>query len=176
MIMDEKKKILSQRAELLAIKNTQPDTQSADIIAVVDFFLASEHYAIASQYITEVLPLKEMYPIPGLPVYVLGIVHLRGRILSVVNLKSILQIQEKGITQLNRLIILKNEKMEFSIVVDKISGHHLMDLRRLLPVPQNLPGEKSSFIQGLTEDGIILLNGEKILNDKSLIVNQKLSI
>ncbi len=171
--MDEKKKILSLRATLLAQKKTQSDAQSAGHIAVVDFFLASEHYAIASKYIAEVLPLKEMKVIPGLPLFILGIVHIRGRILSVVNLKTILLINEKGITQLNRLIILKDEKMEFAIVVDQVTGHRLINLGELRPVPENLLGEKSKFIQGLTAEGTVLLNGEKILNDKSLIVNQK---
>ncbi len=171
--MDEKRKILSLRATLLAQKKTQSDAQSADHIAVVDFFLASEHYAIASKYIAEVLPLKEMNVLPGLPVFILGIVHVRGRILSVVNLKTILLLKEKGITQLNRLIILKNERMEFAVVVDQVMGHSLINLGELRPVPENLLGEKSKFIQGLTAEGTVLLNGEKILNDKSLIVNQK---
>jgi purine-binding chemotaxis protein CheW len=171
--MDEKKKILSQRAKLLAQKRIQADIQSEDHIAVVQFGLSCEHYAIASKFIAEVLPLKEMNVLPGLPVFILGIVHVRGRILSVVNLKTILLLKEKGITQLNRLIILKNETMEFAVVVDQVMGHSLVNIRELRPVPENLLGEKSKFIMGLTGDGAILLNGDNILNDKSLIVNQK---
>src|SRR5262249_53998132 len=76
--------VLLQRAQALA----QPlavDTVPSDTFDCVEFRLAHESYGIASSYVREVYPLRELTPLPGTPPFVLGIINVRGEILSVLD-------------------------------------------------------------------------------------------
>ncbi|MDA8325786.1 MAG: chemotaxis protein CheW [Nitrospiraceae bacterium] len=86
----EKKNILRKRALALAKEPEAPD--SGEHIDVLEFLLARERYAVESSYVREVWPLKDLTPVPCTPPFVLGIIGVRGRILSVLDLKKFLNL------------------------------------------------------------------------------------
>ena len=82
----EKKRILKTRAEVLA---REPDKiEQGEQIEVVGFTLSYEQYGVESLYVREVYPLKEYTPVPCTPAFVLGIINLRGEILSILDLRK----------------------------------------------------------------------------------------
>jgi purine-binding chemotaxis protein CheW len=170
-MMDELQ-ILNARAKILAGEKAEEDANKNHII-VVEFLLIPEKYALPGYIITEVLPLKEFTPIPGAPSFVVGVINSRGRIISVINLKSFLHLNEKGITELNKVIVLKQDQIEFGILVDAILGAKEISLNKLQAPPATLEATGSEYIEGVTADGMILLNPKAIMSNKSLIVNQK---
>jgi len=56
----------------------------------------SEHYGIESCHIREILPLTEFTPLPCTPAFVLGLINVRGQILSVINIKKLLTYRKKS--------------------------------------------------------------------------------
>ena len=92
---DQTKRILRERALALAAEPGETQTL-ADSIEVVEFLLAHERYAVESSYVREVYPLENLTPLPCTPGFVLGIVNLRGEILSVIDLKKFFDLPEKG--------------------------------------------------------------------------------
>jgi len=165
--------ILRNRAKEIAGRKSNVDNIAVDSVSVVEFILVPERYAIAGNYVSEVLPLTEITPIPGAPSYIMGVINLRGKIISLLNLKIRLSLKEKGLTDFNKVIILKNENMEFGIVVDSIVGTRSIPLGSLSTPPITLVGISADLVVGISTDGIILLNAERMLNSKELIVNQK---
>lgn len=83
-MIKSKKDILRERAQQIA----QPvKTKSQDkSLEVVIFYLNEERYAIESEYVREVFALKEVTCIPGTPPIIYGIINVRRRIISLVNL------------------------------------------------------------------------------------------
>ncbi|MEI7499867.1 MAG: chemotaxis protein CheW [Bacteroidota bacterium] len=170
--MNDDLKILKARAKEVSGRKTKPEMPGESVM-VVEFLLTSERYGIDTQYVSEVLSLKEMTLIPGVPAFVTGIMNVRGKILSIVNLKLLFNLKEKGLTELNKIIILKCDKMEFGIVVDAIAATREVFIHNLGVPPANIDGTGAEYIKGITPDGLILLDGEHILSNKAIIVNQK---
>ncbi len=164
--------ILNNRAKLLAERIVEPDGE-VNRLMIVEFLLIPEKYALPGAIIAEVLPLRDFTPIPGTPPFVVGVINARGKITSVINLKSFLHLQEKGITELNKVIIIKKENVEFGILVDAILGAEEILMSKVHPPPANLGEMGGEYITGVTDEGIILLNPDSIFSNKSLIINQK---
>src|SRR5437899_2669823 len=82
----QKEQVLRARAQLLAREPVAP-TAAAEQVVVVEFVLASERYAMESTLIREVYPLREYAALPCTPPFVLGIVNVRGQIITVMDVR-----------------------------------------------------------------------------------------
>ena len=169
---DKAREILRQRAELLKISITEEKIKGAQL-KVLEFKLTNESYAIDSNYITSVISLKELTPLPCTPEFILGIINLNGRILAVINIKEFLNLSEKVLTNLNRVILLKYQNIELGILADEIIGNTHIYTDKLQATIPTLKGEKNDYLEGITENRSILLNIKKILTDDIIIINDE---
>jgi len=158
-----------ERAKWMAVRRDTQTSLVGETLSVVEFLLTPEKYAIEVQYVTEVLTLKEITRVPGTPAYVMGVINLRGKIISIINLKSLFNLKERGLTELNKVLIIKDETMEFGIVADSISCNKIIELNTLSPIPLNLDAIGIESILGVTQDGLILLNAKNLLSSKKLV-------
>lgn len=165
----EDQKILHQRAQLLAMADTK-NHQSEEQIAIVGFSLHPEKYAFEVVNVSEVLTMNELTPIPGTPAFIMGVVNLRGHIISVVNLKTFLGLAEGGLTQLNKIIVISDGKMIFGVLADEITGFSSFSADKLLEPPVNLSGFLAEFVKGTLTDGTILLSASRMLASKHLVI------
>jgi len=140
---------------------------------VVEFILAHERYAVASEYVREVYPLEQLTPLPCTPAFVLGIVNLRGEILSVINIKKFFDLPEKGLTDLNKVIVLESEDRVFGILADAINGVRRILRSDIQPSLPTLTGIRQDYLQGVTAERVVVLDAEKLLADEKLIVQEQ---
>jgi len=170
---DETRRILRERALALGVEpdGTQTVNQS---IEVVEFLLAHERYAVKSAHVREVHPLENLTPLPCTPPFVLGIVNLRGEILSVIDVKKFFGLPEKGLTDLNKIIVLQSESMVFGVLADAIIGVRSIPAAEIQPSLPTLTGIREKYLTGVTPDRTILLDAEKLLADESIIVQEQI--
>lgn len=168
---EEKNKILKSRAKILAVES-EKKAKAEEFIQVVEFLLACEKYAVASEYVREIYPLKEFTPIPCTPPFVLGIINVRGQILSVIDIKKFFDLPEKGLTDLNKVIILHTENMEFGILADAIIGVRNIVVSELQTSLPTLTGIREEYLKGVTKERTVILDAEKLLSDKSIVVHE----
>ena len=169
---EEKRKILKARAKALARREEQ-ETPVQERIEVVEFLLAYERYALESSYVREVYPLKELTPVPCTPPFVLGIINVRGQILSVIDLKKFFDLPEKGLTDLNKVIIVKGDSMQLGILADVILGVRsisLLDVQAPLPT---LTGIREEYLRGVTSERLVVLDVGSILSDKNIVIHEE---
>ena len=172
---EEKKKILKARAKELA-RDDRKEKTIEEPIEVIEFLLAHERYGIESCYVREIYPLKELTPVPCTPQFVLGIVNVRGQIVSVIDMKKFFDLPEKGITDLNKVIIIHDETMEFGILADSILGVRTIPIEDIqLPLP-TLTGIRVEYLRGVTKEAVVVLDAGKILSAKNLIVHEEIEI
>jgi purine-binding chemotaxis protein CheW len=164
--------ILKNRAIAMAQEPGQKRAVSATI-GVITFTLAAETYAIESDFVREVYLLRDFTPLPGVPPYIFGIINVRGQILPVVDLKKFFNLPEKGLGELNKVIILRNSQMEFGILADVVEGTQTVALEDILAAPPTITGIGEKYLKGITKEHIIILEAENILNDKKIIVNEE---
>jgi purine-binding chemotaxis protein CheW len=170
----ETKILLKSRAVEMA-KEPQMKISETEGLEVITFSLATENYGIESVFIREVYPLKDFTPLPGVPSYILGIFNIHGQILPVIDLKKFFNLPIKGLVELNKVIILRNEQMEFGILADIIHGTQTIELDDIKVVPPTVSGIREMYLKGVTNNKIIILNAEKILMDESIIVNSEVN-
>lgn len=171
---DEVRSILRTRAKLLA-KEPEGEERPVGSLEVVEFLLAHEHYAFESRYIREIQPLRDLTPLPCTPAFVLGVINVRGQILSVIDIKKVFDPSEKGLTDLTKVIVVQTDRMKLGILASGILGVRsitLGDLQFSLPTFTNV-GAK--FLRGVTKDSVAVLDVERILSDRSILVEDDAS-
>lgn len=168
----ETREVLKKRAIAMAVEPEQKAPASG-ILEVIAFSLASESYGVESVMVREVYPLKDFTPLPGVPSHILGIVNVRGQILPVVDLKKFFNLPEHGLGELNKIIILCNDQMEFGILADDVLGTQTVTTDEIRAIPPDFSGIGEKYLRGLTVEGLIVLNAEKILSDKGIVVNDE---
>lgn len=170
----EVRTILKNRAISLAQEPEQKKVASA-VCEIITFTLATETYGIESAFVREVYPLKDFTPLPGVPPFIFGIINVRGQILPVIDLKKFFNIPEKGLGELNRVIILCNDQMEFGILADVVHGTRTIELEDIQIVPFTVSGIGEEYLKGITKESLIVLDAERILSDKSIIIDDKVN-
>jgi purine-binding chemotaxis protein CheW len=171
---EERKTILAKRAQKLAQKEKAQELRER--VEIVEFRLADERYAVECMYVREVYPLRDLTPIPGTPAFVMGIVSVRGEIISVVDLKKFFELPEKGLTDLTRVIILYNNEMQFGVLAEEVMGTISLPARDIHPPLPTLTGVRADYLKGVAKNRLIVLDAVKLLSDKKMIVNQEVEL
>lgn len=165
--------ILRQRARLLA----EPPEHEAEAasIEVVTLLLAYETYAIETAYVREVYPLKDLTPLPCTPSFVAGIVNVRGQVMSVIDLKKLFELPEKGLTDLNKVVIISDGGMEFGILADAILDVRNIPLHEIQPGLPTLTGVREDYLKGITAERLVVLDAAKLLHNKDIVIHEEVA-
>ena len=165
---DVRDRILRARAKNLATEVREDEY--GESIEVVEFLLAHERYGFETRHVREVCRLNTLTTIPGTPPFVRGIINLRGEILSVIDIRKFFELPDKGLSDLNRVIILNSRTMEFGVLADSIEGVKsvaMSDIESSLPTLTDI---REEYLRGVTKDRVVILDGEKLLSDRKIIV------
>ena len=98
---------------------------------------------------------------------------VRGQILSIVDLKSFFELPEETLTELNKIIIVRNGSAEFGILADALLGVRSIPLDELEPSLPTLTGIRAAYLRGVTPDRVAVLDVEKILSDERVVVHEE---
>ena len=134
----------------------------------VTFMLSGEKYGINVMQVREVLRDIEIAPVPGAPDYVLGIINLRGNVVTVIDTRSRFGLPSGETSEESRIIIIENNEQTLGLLVDSIA--EVADIHKSqIEVTPNVGNDDSSkYIQGVhSRDGelLILVSVDKVLND-----------
>lgn len=165
--------ILRARAQI-AMQVPVDMAGAADEIEVIVFRLANEFYALESAWVHEVLPLKDLTPLPCTPPFVLGVIQIHGRILSVIDLKRFFDLPDTGLTNLSNVLILRQDETEFGILADQITGvDHLRSEGLQAPIA-TMTEKRAEYLKGVTAEGLVVLDAPRLLASSALIVEQEI--
>lgn len=171
-VSPEEAATLRSRARALAGAATSRERDGA-ALTVLEFTLAMRRYAIESRYVREVHPLMQVTRIPCTPRFVMGLVNLRGQVLSVVDLRRYFDLEQVGLVDRNRVVVLRDGAMEFGLLADSIEGVARVPLSTLGPPPATLKAEQAAHIRGVTAAGGVVLDGHRLLHGGALIVREE---
>lgn len=147
------------------------ETQSDDWIEVLAFSLSGETYAVESEHVALVMPLSQYTPLPGTPPHVLGIVNVRGRVVSVLDLRVLFELPCGGLSDKNFLAILQGPQMEFGVLIDRVLGINHIHRNTLQTEMANLSGIRAAYLLGVTSNQWTVLDGARLLGDPNMRIN-----
>jgi len=171
---EEIRRILGERARIAARPALEPD--EAERLEILAFFLGGETYAVETSHVREVCRLKDLAAIPCTPPFVVGVMNLRGRILAIFDIGKLFELPSKGITELNRVIVMGDDDDEFGLLADSIEGVRKVSAADLQDGLPTLTGIRERFLKGVTGQGLAVLDGGRLLADDGLRVNEQVVV
>ncbi len=135
----------------------------------VTFMLDNEKYGINVMQVREVLRDIEIAPVPGAPSYVLGIINLRGNVVTVIDTRSRFGLPAVEINDESRIIIIETMDQIVGLLVDSIAEVADIPKSQIELTPNVGNDDSSKYIQGVhSRDGelLILVAVEKVLSDE----------
>ncbi|MCE0494580.1 chemotaxis protein CheW [Vibrio salinus] len=157
---------MSQSSEVVEVKK---DQSKDEVLQWVTFQLEEETYGINVMQVREVLRYTEIAPVPGAPDYVLGIINLRGNVVTVIDTRSRFGLMEGEVTDNTRIIVIESERQVIGILVDSVAEVVYLRSSEIDTTPSVGTEESSKFIQGVSNrDGklLILVDLNKLLTDE----------
>ncbi len=146
----------------------QQSVISEATIQLVCFKLADEEYAVKITDIQEVIRIGHITHIPQTPNFTLGVINLRGNIVSVFDLRSKLKLPQKAFDNSTKIIVANVEGEVFSFVVDAILENVTLESIQIDAAPSVKMTIDNECVAGLGElEGrmITILNLKKVHED-----------
>lgn len=142
-------------------------TGTQEQMQCVTFTLGDEIYGINVMQVQEVLREIEVAPLPGAPHYVIGIINLRGNVVSVVDARIRFGLPARDSTDLTRIIVIEVQQHIIGILVDSVT--EVVDINRgeVETAPNVGTDETSKYINGVVTRGeklLILVDLDKLLS------------
>lgn len=141
--------------------------QLADVSQWVTFKLSEETYGVNVMQVQEVLRVSEIAPVPGAPGYVLGIINLRGNVVSVLDTRLRFGLEKKATDDSTRIIIIELESQTIGILVDSVAEVEDVQGREVDTAPGVGNEESSRYIAGVVSRAsglLILVDVQRLLS------------
>ncbi|MCP3687505.1 MAG: chemotaxis protein CheW [Gammaproteobacteria bacterium] len=138
----------------------------------VTFTLEDEIYGINVMQVQEVLREIEVAPVPGAPHYVMGIINLRGNVVSVIDARVRFGLSPRDSTDFTRIIVIEVQQHIIGILVDSVA--EVVDIKHseIETAPNVGTDETSRYIDGVVSRGeklLILVDLKKLLSTEEWI-------
>lgn len=149
-------------------QQAQHTSGSDPVIQWVTFRLAGETYGINVMQVQEVLRYTEIAPVPGASYYVLGIINLRGKVVTVIDTRTRFGLPAGEITDNTRIVIIETGSHVVGIMVDAVAEVVYLRQSEIDMTPNIGNDDSSKFIQGVCNKGgelLILVDLDKLLTE-----------
>ena len=149
-------------------RNANENVDNDEVLQWVTFKLDSETYGINVMQVQEVLRYSEIAPVPGAPTYVLGIINLRGNVVTVIDTRQRFGLKPADITDNTRIVIIEAEKQVIGILVDSVAEVVYLKASEIDDAPNVGNDDSARFIQGVSNregELLILVDLNQLLSD-----------
>lgn len=139
-----------------------------EVLQWVTFRLEDETYGINVMQVQEVLRYTEIAPVPGAPDYVLGIINLRGNVVTVIDTRARFGLMSGEVSDNSRIVIIEAEKQVIGIMVDSVAEVVYLKSSEIDSAPNVGTDESAKFIQGVSNRSgelLILVDLNKLMSD-----------
>ncbi|OZG72864.1 chemotaxis protein CheW [Hahella sp. CCB-MM4] len=153
----------------MASQTGQGQSSDDPILQYVTFQLDHETYGINVMQIQEVLRYTEIAPVPGAPDYVLGIINLRGNVVTVIDTRKRFGLTESEVTDQTRIVVIEVDNQVVGILVDSVAEVVYLRQSEMETAPNVGNEESAKFIQGVCNKNgelIILVEFEKMMSEE----------
>ena len=153
-----------------AVRNNTEAAQE-EVLQWVTFHLNNETYGVNVMAVKEVLRFTDIAPVPGAPDYVLGIINIRGTVISVINTRRRFGLPDQDATENTRIVILEIGKYVVGILVDSVAEVVYLRQSEIETAPNVGKDDSARFIQGVcnkADELLILVEFDKLISQEEL--------
>lgn len=136
---------------------------------LVCFRIGRETYAVDIFVVREIVKAQEITPVPGTADYVLGIINLRGKLVSVVDLAQRLGFDKARVDRSSRILVVDLDGFTVGFLVDAATEVLKIPSESIEPAPEELKRSvRDDYLEGvgkLDDRLVIVLNPGNLLSD-----------
>lgn len=169
--------VLVERARALALQEEVVASDSG--AAALTFRLGGSSYCLPAAAVREVQPLGLYARLPAVPPFVIGLVNVRGRLITALDLRPLLGIPAEAPTPGALLLMVQAPARNAGVAVDGneigLMADSVVAVSRrsaeLSPAPSASAGHGIAWVRGVDEDLCLHLDPELLFTDPALVVN-----
>ena len=137
------------------------------------FRIGDDVFGIEIKYVSEIIQMQPVTPIPEVEYFIKGLINLRGKIIPVIDVAERFYYEGKPYNDRTCIIVIGVKGIEVGLIVEHIAEVVSIEQDNILPPPSSnrVNAEQSRFISGIGKvdgDVKLLLDPIKILSDDSL--------
>lgn len=130
------------------------------------FVIGKENFGIEIRYVTEIIGIQSITEVPDVPLYVKGVINLRGKVILVMDVRLRFGVDERSYDDRTCIIVININEQPVGLIVDRVL--EVLDIQQgeIEPPPRMRKGRGNRFIQGMGKVGDqvkILLDANKLL-------------
>lgn len=142
----------------------------------LEFDLGAESFAVPLLTVKEVIPVPDTTPMPNAGDHFVGIMNLRGQIISVIDLRKKMKVKKKEVGLEEAVVIVEMQGVSIGLIVDSINKVLTITSGDVSPVPELKSQINARFIQGVyrgPDKLTVLIDIESILNIQEIKAQSK---
>lgn len=163
---------LQERADnLRQIIATESDTKSLSM-AVIS--IQGEHFAMPVAAIREFTSIRGVTPIPCCPSHILGNMNLRGEILTLIDIRHVLNLMQHSPLDLSKAVVVQVDEIIAGIAVDSVFDVVSFEPSSISPIPVGAHTGHEDYFRGVIsyqDSQASVLNLTQLLKSNELVVN-----
>jgi len=135
------------------------------------FGVAREEYGVGISFVTEIVGMQRIMPVPDVPHYIKGVINLRGKVIPIMDLRARFGMPEAEYTERTVIIVLDVDAIPIGLVVDEVR-----DVLEILPASIDPPPhfgsvrDNRSLIRGLGKSGdlvAVILDIRRLVSEEA---------
>lgn len=141
--------------------------QDAELLQLVTFSIGEEEFGVDILKVQEIIRTMEITKVPRAPVFVEGVINLRGKVIPILDLRKRFGLESRGHDKHTRIIVIEISNMIVGFVVDSVSEVLRIPADTVEPPPPVVSGLESEYISGvgkLEDRLLILLDLDRLLS------------
>jgi len=128
------------------------------------FQLGDKHLGFDMKYIQEITELQPITTMPGVPIYMRGIINLRGAIIPIVDIKLKFEKTKFESTNRGSIIVLDVNNIKFAVLVDCVEDLIIIEESQINKISDNFYDECLKGIYEISGEVKILLDAERLIS------------
>ena len=142
-----------------------------ELLQLVTFSIGEEEFGVNILKVQEIIRTMEITKVPRAPVFVEGVINLRGKVIPIIDLRCRFGLAHKAQDKDTRIIVIEITSIIVGFVVDAVSEVLRIPASTVEPPPPVVAGVESDYISGvgqLQDRLLILLDLDKLLSSEDM--------
>jgi purine-binding chemotaxis protein CheW len=147
-------------------------SEKNDKVDLATFYVSEALCGMDILKIQEINKNMEITSVPNAPDYVVGVLNMRGRIVTIIDVCKKLGLHKSEASSSRRNIIVNSKNEYIGMLVDRVAEVVPAEWSKVTPPPSNVRGVQGKYFEGVykTKDGLIsILDIEEVLRDDSAV-------
>jgi len=143
------------------------NNENSELLQLVSFKIGTEEFGVDILNVQEIIKIVQITKVPNSPVFVEGVINLRGKVIPVIDLRTRLGLQKLEHDKDTRIIVVELSKSTIGFIVDAVNEVLRIPISITEAPPEIVAGVDSEFIKSvgkLDDRLLILIDLNKILH------------